>query len=312
MTPSPPLRVLVTGGAGFIGGHVARACVEAGHRVTVFDNLSRGRSENVPPSAELVVGDLRDYDFGKLFNGSKFDVINHHAAHMDLRESVREPVFDAEVNVTGSLRLLEAGRNAGVRRVIFASTGGAIYGEPQGHSAGEEHPTVPVSPYGVTKLAVERYLHFYRVEYGLSAVVLRYANVYGPRQDGKGEAGVVAIFLDNMLAGKAPSIHGDGQQTRDYVYVGDCVRANLAALSYPGDGIWNVGTGVEISVNRLYQELAARMNFPKPGIHDDPPPGEQRRSLLDGSKLLRDFGIQRYTPLAEGLDTTVEWFRRRG
>jgi UDP-glucose 4-epimerase len=301
--------ILVTGGAGFIGSHVARACVQAGHPVVVLDNLSTGSRSRVPSGAELVEGDLNSLDLDALFSKHRIGVVNHHAAHIDLRESVRDPVFDAQNNVLATLRLLEAARRGGVKKVIFASTGGAIYGEPRGDRAAEDHPTDPVSPYGVAKLSVEKYLHFYRLEHGLETVVFRYANVYGPGQSGKGEAGAVAIFIERLLAGRPAVIHGDGGQTRDFVFVGDCVEANLGALDVSGSGVWNVGTGVETSVNALAEMIRETVGSRAPLEHDAPAPGEQRRSVLDGRKLLRDFGIGGYVSLREGIRSTVASFR---
>jgi UDP-glucose 4-epimerase len=303
--------ILVTGGAGFIGSHVAAAYLADGHRVVVVDNLATGSRDRVPGGARFVEDDITTMNVAALLEEERIGVVNHHAAQIDLRASVKDPVWDARVNVIGSLNVLEGCRAAGTRRVVFSSTGGAIYGEPRGEKADESHPTDPVSPYGVAKLSVEKYLHFYRVEHGFQTVVFRYANVYGPGQSGKGEAGVVAIFAEKMLKRERPGIHGDGEQTRDYVFVRDCVEANRRALSTADSGVWNVGTGVETSVNRI--EALIRRFIPEapPAVHDAPAPGEQRRSVLDGRKLLRDFGIPGYTPLEKGLDETMAWFRAR-
>jgi len=302
-------NILVTGGAGFIGSHVATAYLGAGHRVVVVDNLASGSRERVPDGARFVEGDITSMDLASLLREEKIDVVNHHAAQIDLRASVKDPEWDARINVIGSVRVFEACRAAGTRRVFFSSTGGAIYGEPEGEKADETHPTDPVSPYGVAKLSVEKYLHFYRIEHGFQTIVFRYANVYGPGQNGKGEAGVVAIFAEQMLKGAAPRIHGDGDQTRDYVFVRDCVEANRRALSIRESGVWNVGTGVETSVNRI--EALIRRSIPEapPAVHDAPPHGEQRRSVLDGGKLLSDFGMPGYTPLEKGLEETIAWFK---
>jgi UDP-glucose 4-epimerase len=302
--------ILVTGGAGFIGSHVARAYLLAGRRVVVLDNLTTGSRERLPDGVDFVDGDLNDVELDRLFESRAISVVNHHAAHIDLRASVRDPLSDARNNVMASLRLFEAARRAGAKRVIFSSTGGALYGEPQGERADENHPTDPVSPYGVAKLAVEKYLHYYRVEHGFETIVLRYANVYGPGQSGKGEAGAVAIFLERFLAGKPAVIHGDGAQTRDFVFVGDCVEANVRALDHAGSGVWNVGTGVETSVNRLAELVRESLGSDLPIEHDPPAPGEQRRSVLDGTRLLRDFGIPGYVSLREGLQVTADAFRR--
>ena len=220
--------ICVTGGAGFIGSHVADALVAAGHRVLIVDDLSSGRKENVPKDSELHVLDVRSEEAGQLLVDRKVEVLVHHAAQMDVRRSVADPLFDAEVNLLGLLNLLEAARGGSLKQVIFASTGGAIYGEQDEFPADEHHVARPLSPYGVAKLACERYLFFYHSEYGLDVTCLRYANVYGPRQNPHGEAGVVAIFSRRLLDGEEAVINGDGLQTRDYVYVDDVVRANLA------------------------------------------------------------------------------------
>ena len=311
MSGTRPQNVLVTGGAGFIGSHVAAAYLRDGHRVVVLDDLSTGSRERVPDGARFVEGDLTTMDVAALLRAEKIGVVNHHAAQIDLRASVRDPVWDARINVVGSLRLFEACREAGARRIVFSSTGGAIYGEPEGEKADESHPTNPVSPYGVAKLSVEKYLHFYRVEHGFQTVVFRYANVYGPGQSGRGEAGVVAIFAERMLGGQAPAIHGDGEQTRDYVHVADCVEANRRALGTGASGVWNVGTGVETSVNRIEELIRRSISGAPRAVHDAAAPGEQRRSVLDGGKLLRELGIEGYTPLERGLASTIAWFRER-
>src|SRR3954452_8099812 len=226
--------VCVTGGAGFIGSHVAEAFLAQGSRVLIIDNLSGGRRENVPAGAELHVLDIRSKEAAELVRGSGVEILVHHAAQMDVRRSVEDPVFDADVNILGSLNLAEAARRGGVRQILFASTGGAIYGEQDYFPADENHPARPVSPYGISKLSFERYLSYSHVAYGLDATCLRYANVYGERQNPHGEAGVVAIFLNRLLAGQRPTINGDGLQTRDYVHVSDVVKANLAAAGLPG------------------------------------------------------------------------------
>lgn len=298
----------MTGGAGFIGSHVADALVGAGHRVLIVDDLSSGRKENVPAGAELHVLDIRSPEAAALVRDSGVEVLVHHAAQMDVRRSVADPVFDASVNVVGTLNLLEAGRRGALRQVVFASTGGAMYGEQDYFPADEEHPARPVSPYGVAKLAVERYLYFFHVEYGLDATCLRYANVYGPRQNPHGEAGVVAIFLDRLLSGRQATINGDGLQTRDYVFVADVVAANLAAVGRPGFGIFNVGTGIETDVVQLYQGLARAAGIDRPAVHGPAKSGEQKRSCITAAKLERELGVRVTVPMAEGLRRTAEWF----
>jgi UDP-glucose 4-epimerase len=303
------MRILITGGAGFIGSNLADAFLAAGHDVLVVDDLSTGNRENVSAKAELLVADIRDgRAVGEAFARFRPDVLCHHAAQMDVRKSVADPAFDADVNVVGTLRLLELCREHGCKRVLFASTGGAIYGEQDVFPAGESHATRPLSPYGVAKLAVERYLYFYSVQYGFRATCLRYANVYGPRQNAHGEAGVVAIFATRLLEGAAPTINGDGKQTRDFVFVGDVVQANLLALEKELVGAFNVGTGVETSVNALYEELRRAAGVPTVALRGPGKPGEQERSCLDAS-LLGKAGFTPRTALADGINQTVSYFR---
>ncbi len=303
--------VCITGGAGFIGSHLADAFLNEGHRVLVIDDMSGGREENLPTSAEFHQLDIRSQEAAALIEGAGIDVLVHHAAQMDVRRSVADPMFDADVNVVGSLNLFEAARRGGVRQILFASTGGAIYGEQDHYPAAEQHPQQPVSPYGVSKLAVERYLFYYHTNYGLDACCLRYANVYGERQNPHGEAGVVAIFLKRLLAGTAPTINGDGLQTRDYVHVSDVVRANLAVVGQPGFRIYNVGTGVETSVVALYDELRKALDLDlEPGF-GPAQPGEQSRSSIDPARLLGELGIEPPIDLSKGFRRTAAWFAER-
>ena len=311
MTDDRARTVLVTGGAGFIGSHVAEGLLERGHRVLVVDDLSSGKRENLPAAAELHVLDVRSPEAASLVESAGVEVLVHHAAQMDVRRSVREPVFDAEVNILGTLNLLEAAVRGGVRQVIFASTGGAIYGEQETFPAAEDHPTRPQSPYGVAKLAGERYLEYYHHEHGLDATCLRYANVYGERQNPHGEAGVVAIFITRLLRGEAPTINGDGLQTRDYVHVSDVVAANLAALGRPGFHIYNVGTGVETTVVEIYEGLCAATGCHLEPTHGPASPGEQRRSCIDSTRIRRELDAHPKTSLEAGLLRTAEWFRNR-
>ena len=304
--------VCITGGAGFIGSHLADAFLAAGRRVLVIDDLSTGRREHVPAAAELAVLDIRSRAAAERLERGGVDVLIHHAAQMDVRRSVADPVFDADVNVLGGLNLLEAARRGGVRQVIFASTGGAIYGEQDVFPAAEDHPARPVSPYGVSKLALERYLYYYHVTYGTAVTCLRYANVYGERQNAHGEAGVVAIFLDRLLAGRAPTINGSGMQTRDYVHVSDVVRANLAAAGRPGFHVYNLGTGIETTVLGLYQALARAAGSTLAPVHGPAKPGEQQRSVVDSRLIRRDLDLPQPLSLAEGLARTAAWFRAAG
>jgi UDP-glucose 4-epimerase len=304
------MNILVTGGAGFIGSHMAKRHSDDGHRVVVVDDLSAGRREKVPEKARFVQADIAETDLEPLLREEKIEFVSHHAAQIDLRHSVSDPLHDARSNILGSLKLFEACRRAGVRRVLFASTGGALYGEPEGgRPASESHPTNPVSPYGCAKLSIEKYLHYYSVIHGFQTQVFRYANVYGPGQNGTGEAGVVAIFAEAILHGRRPKIRGDGGQTRDYIYVGDLVEAAARAAASDRTGTWNLGTGVETSVTRLFELIAGELAYSEQAEHVALPPGEQRRSVLDGSTARRDFGLPPYTPLEKGLKTTADFFR---
>jgi len=304
------VTLLVTGGAGFIGSHIVDAYVARGWRVTVIDNLSTGDRRNVNPRATLREFDIRDARLREVILELGPDVVNHHAAQMDVRHSVADPSFDAEVNVVGSVRLLQASVDAAVKRFIFASTGGAIYGEPVAVPQGETHPVGPLSPYGCAKLAVEHYLNYFRVVHGLSSAALRYANVYGPRQNAKGEAGVIAIFAGRLLRGEGVTINGSGEQTRDFVYVDDVVAANVAAAEAAWQGSFNVGTGVETSVNHLYELMAAQVAGAKPPVHGPAKAGEQMRSVLDGGKLRALAALPPPVALRDGLAATMAWFRR--
>ena len=276
----------------------------------IVDDLSSGRKENVPDGAELAVLDVRSEEAGRMLVDRKVEILVHHAAQMDVRRSVDDPIFDADVNLLGFLNLLEAARGGVLRQVVFASTGGAIYGEQDIFPADESHPARPVSPYGVAKLASERYLFFYHSQYGLDATCLRYANVYGPRQNPHGEAGVVAIFCRRLLDGSQAVINGDGLQTRDYVYVDDVVRANLAALGRPGFAIFNVGTGIETDVNVLYRHIASAADIEAALSHGPGMAGEQRRSCVSSKRLFDELGVTINTTLSEGIPATVDWFRK--
>ncbi len=305
------MKTLITGGAGFIGSHVADALLGGGHEVHVLDDLSSGRRENVPAEAVFHESDIRSAEAAALFEREHFEVLIHHAAQMDVRRSVADPAFDVDVNVRGFLNLMEAGRENGLRKVVFASTGGAIYGEPEYAPQDEKHPLRPLSPYGITKLTTEKYLYFYRAQYGIDFTALRYANVYGPRQNPHGEAGVVAIFTQLLLSGGQPKIYGDGEQTRDYVYVGDVVRANLAALAYDGPTeVFNVGTARETSVNELFHTLRGITEAGAEEQHAPGKPGEQRRSVLSYDHSADALGWAPQVALDEGLRRTVEWFAR--
>jgi UDP-glucose 4-epimerase len=305
------MRVLVTGGAGFIGAHSVRALLDRGHRVTVVDDLSHGRREAVPEGADLLVMDIRAPEIVRLFESSGFEAVLHLAAQMDVRKSVADPLFDASVNVLGTLNLLEASRRASVKRFVFASSGGAVYGEQDVFPAPESHPRRPASPYGVSKLCGEEYLAHYALVHGMSTLALRYANVYGPGQDPHGEAGVVAIFLDRLLAGQTATINDDGLQTRDYVYVGDVARANVLAIESAASGALNVGTGIETTVVDLAQRLACHAGVP-PGFANGPAKaGEQRRSSVSAAAASGALGWEPRVALDAGLAETARSFRER-
>jgi UDP-glucose 4-epimerase len=306
------MRILVTGGAGFIGSNTVDALVRAdAGEVSVLDDLSAGKRVQINPKAQFHQADLRDADaVARIVATVKPEIIYHFAAQMDVRRSVADPAFDAQVNVVGFLNLIEAGRRNGLRRVIFSSTGGAIYGEQDTFPCDEDHPRRPVSPYGVAKLATEAYLFFYRMQYGIDYLALRYANVYGPRQDPHGEAGVVAIFCGRILDAEPVTIFGDGKQTRDYVYVGDVVRANVAAIDAKATGLAiNIGTGVETDVNTLYRELAEVAGEARPPHYEAARPGEQSRSVISPARAHEALGWRPQVALADGLAETFRYFR---
>ena len=305
------MKILVTGGAGFIASHITDALINEGHSVTVADNLSMGFEKNVNPKAKFVKADICDTGLLELFEKEKFDVVNHHAAQMDVRKSVADPTYDANTNIIGTINLLQHCIKTGVKKFMFASTGGAVYGEQSYYPADENHPTFPCSPYGISKLAVEKYLYFFKFQYDLNYTVLRYANIYGPRQNNKGEAGVVAIFTTKLLSNGQPVINGTGNQTRDYVYVGDVVKANLLTLNDDACDIYNVGTGKETDVNELFNKLNKIIESKKEEKHGPPAPGEQMRSVIASDKLFKKFNWKPSTTLDEGLKPTVEFFQNK-
>lgn len=304
------MNILVTGGAGFIASQIVDEYIRLGHEVTILDNLSTGRKRNINPAARFHEVDIRDAEaVRRIFEERPFDVVNHHAAQMDVRRSVDDPVYDASVNIIGVLSLLESCVKTGVKRVIFASSGGAIYGEQDYFPADENHPTRPISPYGVAKLTTEQYLFYYKALYGIDSVSLRYANIYGPRQNPEGEAGVVAIFTTKLLAGQQPVINGEGKQTRDYVFVGDVVRANVLALQSEGSHVFNIGTGVETDVNQLFHHLKRITRSSAHEQHGPAKKGEQMRSVLSAAKIEKQLGWKAIVSIDKGLEETVEYFR---
>ncbi len=304
------MNILVTGGAGFIGSHVVDGFLDRGHDVTVMDNLCTGRMENVNPRAHFYLMDIRAKEVTKIFELNRFDAVCHHAAQMDVRTSVDDPLYDADVNIMGSLNLLQNSANFGVQKFIFASTGGAVYGEQNVYPCDETHPNNPISPYGVGKLTVEKYLHYFSTEFGIRYTVLRYANIYGPRQNASGEAGVIAIFCHRLIRGEQPIINGDGKQTRDYVYVADTVKANLKSLTYDKNDVFNIGTGIETDVNTLFTLINGMTGGQAQENHGPAKPGEQRRSVISYEKADQLLDWRPEIQLQEGLKRTVAFFKK--
>jgi UDP-glucose 4-epimerase len=305
-------KILITGGAGFIGSTIADRFVEAGWDVAIIDDLSSGKRENVPPRARLYPCDVRSAAATEAIVRERPAVICHQAAQIDVRRSMADPRFDCDVNLGGLLNVMQAAVAAGsVRQVLFASSGGAMYGDTERIPTREDHPARPVSHYGAAKSASELYLGVYQAGYGIPYTALRYANVYGPRQDPHGEAGVVAIFAGRLIEGRPCTIYGDGGQTRDYVFVEDVARANLLAAQKRVTGAFNVGTGVETDVNRIYAILARAAGLTTAAEHAAPRPGEQRRSCIDPSAAAAALGWRPEIPLEDGLRRTLEFFRRR-
>jgi UDP-glucose 4-epimerase len=302
-------KILVTGGAGFIASNVVDAYIEAGHDVSVLDNLTTGKKGNINPKAKFFEADLRDKNLSDLIAKISPEIINHHAAQIDVRKSVSDPIYNAEVNDIGTLNLLESAVKNKVKKVIFSSTGGAIYGEvKERNGADEKHSQEPISPYAITKRTTELYLHAYHVNRGLNYTVVRYGNVYGPRQDPLGEAGVIAIFCGRMLEGKDCTIYGDGEQLRDYVYVGDVAKANLLALDKGDQQIFNVGTGQGTSVNELFSVLKELTGFSREAIYAPERMGELFRSVLNCNKIKKELGWKAEQNIKKGLELTLKWY----
>lgn len=304
------MKILVTGGAGFIGSHIVDRLIEEEHQVIVVDNLSVGKRKNINKKARFYKMDILSSRVEKVFRKERPDILSHYAAQIDVRKSVEDPKFDASINILGTINLLENCVKYGVKKVIFASSGGAIYGEQEAFPALETHPTRPLSPYGITKLTVEHYLYYYKVTGGVDFVSLRYANIYGPRQDPYGEAGVVAIFTQKMLNGEQPIINGTGKQTRDFVYVEDAVEAHMAVLQGNASGVFNVGTGQETSVNQLFRFLSELTKSNVKEVHGPEKKGEQQRSCLDYSHIHKTVEWESRMSLLGGLGKTVEYFKK--
>ena len=304
------MKIMVTGGAGFIGSNVVDALIKSGHSVLIIDNLSTGIKKNLNPSAKFYLADIRDEEIiREIFKIEKPDIVDHHAAQIDVRKSLEIPGFDAEVNIIGSINLIKASLEHKVKKFIYISTGGAIYGEPEILPVKEDYPINPVCQYGISKHTVEHYLYLYNLHYGLKYTVLRYPNVYGPRQNPLGEAGVNAIFIHQMLTGETPAIFGDGEQLRDYVYVGDIVDANLAALERGDNGMYHIASGKGTSVNRIYHELKEIIGFNNDPVYKPARTGEIYKIYLDPSKANAELGWKVKTSFREGLEKTVEWHR---
>ncbi len=304
------MKILVTGGAGFIGSHIVDAYISLGHRVTVLDNFSSGRKANLNRKAVVVKGDVQAPTLKALFARSKFDVVNHHAAQIDVRKSVTDPAFDARVNILGLLNILELSRATGVKKIIFSSSGGTYYGECTRPGRETDFPR-PLSPYGITKMASEYYIRAYHALHGLNFTILRYGNVYGPRQDPHGEAGVVAIFSQRMLAEEPLTIFGDGRQQRDYVFVKDVAQASVLALKRGHNDVFNIGTQKASSVNDLFREMKRITGYEHKPIYKPARPGELIRSCVDIGKTRRVLGWRPRFTLAQGLKDTIDFFRGR-
>lgn len=307
------MRILVTGGAGFIGSHVVDSYVAAGHEVAVLDNFSTGTEANLNPSAKVHRLDLRDQQgVEKIVAEFKPEIVNHHAAQSEVPKSVADPTYDAQVNIIGGLNLLKACVDNGVKKVIFISSGGALYGEPDVIPADEDHPVRPLSPYGTSKFSFEQYLGTFRRTFGLEHTVLRYANIYGPRQDFHAEEGrVIAIFASRMLAGKTVIVDGTGEQSRDMLYIGDVATANLAALERGSGGTFHISSGIAVTVNDLYRKLALLTGYSDFPHYGPSRKGDVYRIALDNSRALRDLGWEPQVELEEGLSLTVDYFREQ-
>ncbi len=305
------MKICVTGGAGFIGSNIADKYIELGHEVVIIDNLSTGNAENINQDAKFYNVDITSDEITKIFEEEKFDLLNHHAAQVDVRVSVYNPIFDAHTNIIGGLNLYNTAVQTGVKKIIFASSGGTVYGEQTQFPATENHSTEPCSPYGIAKLTNEKYIKYFNLQNGIDFVILRYANIYGPRQNPFGEAGVVAIFTNKLLNGEQPFINGDGFNTRDYTFVDDVVNANVIALDEDVSGIFNIGTGIEKDVNFIFQSVKSLTNSDCPEIHKDAKPGEQRRSVLSFSKFNMMTGWEPKTEITDGLRKTVEFFKSK-
>ena len=302
-------KCIVTGGAGFIASHLVDRLIEKGYEVAVIDNLSTGNKDNLNLKADFYNFDIQDQKISEIFKKVKPEIVFHYAAQIDVRKSVDDPLESAKTNILGSLNILENCKKFGVKKIVFASSGGAIYGEAEVIPTSEDYSPKPVSPYGIEKLVFEHYLYFYKKEYNLDYLSLRFANIYGPRQNSKGEAGVVAIFCDKMMRGEKIIINGDGKQTRDFVFVEDVISANILGIENNKSGVFNVGTSKETDVNDIFCELDKLFDSKIQKIHGPQKAGEQKRSCLDFGKIKKDFGWEPKYNIEKGLLKTQEWFK---
>lgn len=303
------MKILVTGGAGFIASHIVDAYIEEGHEVFVIDDLSTGKKENINAKAKFYECDMCTKSAQNIIREIRPDILNHHAAQIDLRKSVKNPLHDIDVNVKALIGLLEVGKDVGLKKVILASTGGAIYGEQVSFPATESHSTNPASPYGINKLMCEKYLYYYEKQYGIPFVALRYSNVYGPRQNAQGEAGVIAIFINKMLKKQQPVIFGDGKQTRDFVYIDDVVKANVLVLGSNFYSSYNVGTGVETSVNNIFDVIKKEIGSSFERQYLDINIYEQKRSLISSGRFIEEVGWAPSVSIVDGIFNTINWFK---
>lgn len=305
------MKILISGGAGFIGSFIAERYLELGHEVHIIDNLSTGLRENLPSGAKFYELDITSPEVWRIFERERFDALSHQAAQMNVRRSVGDPLHDARTNIIGSLNLYEACLKYEVKKVIFSSSAGTIYGVQREYPCGESHPQNPISPYGIAKLTNERYLQYYEASFGLNYTALRYANVFGPRQNPHGEAGVIAIFAEKLFKGERPLIFGEGEATRDYVYISDVVRANELALNPGMRGAYNVSTGTERSVNQIFEDLKKATGSPLEAIKSEVKKGELERNSCSYAKIEREWGWRPEVGFEEGMKPTVEFFRNK-
>ncbi|MFH1904279.1 MAG: NAD-dependent epimerase/dehydratase family protein [bacterium] len=305
------MKILVTGGAGFIGSHIADRLIDEGHQVVIVDNLSTGKEENINLKAAFYNLDIRSKELEHVFKKEKPDCVDHHAAQMSVAVSMKKPVFDADVNILGGINILQNCVKYNVKKIVFASSGGTVYGEAENAPTTETAKLCPLSPYGVSKVATEYYLSFYKHEYNLPYIALRYGNVYGPRQDPHGEAGVVAIFIKAMLTGKKPTIFGKGDCVRDYVYVDDIVAANVSAINRNICGAFNIGTAEGTDVNEVFGELKRIIDFPKDCEYAPAREGDLKQSILSFDKAQKDLSWKPCVSLYKGFEKTVDFFRKK-